>query len=64
MPKDTVSLEFTQEELRIILAVMNHAFRSGGLGTGDVLLASPVLQKLQDKVIQPPVPDAAPEEKN
>lgn len=52
MPDSIVLLEFTQKELRVILAIMNHAFQRGGLGTGDVLLASPVIQKLDEKIVK------------
>ncbi len=62
MPEDKVSLEFTQNELRVILALMNHSFRTGGLGTGDVLLAAPVIQKLNEKVVK--IEEPKQEEKN
>jgi hypothetical protein len=63
MPDSLVTLEFTQTELRVILAIMNHAFQRGGLGTGDVLLASPVIKKLDEKLVKEEAPIEEPKVK-
>ena len=52
-------LRLTQQELKILISVANHAFKSGGLGIGDVMNISPIIHKIDAKIKDEAAPTPA-----
>lgn len=46
-------LEFSQEELRYLVAFLNISIQSGKLQLGDVFILMPLVKKIQDKIKVP-----------
>ncbi len=49
-PSET--LELSQNELKLLFAVINMAFQKGGLGIGDVINFAPLIQKIDSKIVK------------
>lgn len=48
-------IEFSQEELKTILAVFNKLFNLGNIGLGDATAIVPIAEKIKAKVKEEPV---------
>lgn len=46
------TLEFSQDELKYLLASINHLTKTGQIQTGDVLVLAPIIKKIDEKIIK------------
>lgn len=51
-------IEFSQDELKYIMASINNLLKTGSLQAGDILLLAPVIKKVSDKIKVEPIEEA------
>jgi len=51
---NSASIEFTQDELKYLLGVINIALNTGKLSIGDIMIVAPIINKVDIKIVKLP----------
>ena len=52
-------IEFSQDELKVIIACFNKIFQTGQIGIGDAKAIVPIADKVAEKIHPDPLPEPA-----